>query len=94
MDIPIILVFIAYLVSLTKNKKKALTLNDYYNGKRVLVTGGNSGKLNFNRILIWCLGIGEALAVQLCKLGSEVIITGRDELRLKGVLDRLQSKKT
>lgn len=48
-------------------------------GRRALVTGGTSG-------------IGEAIARALLRAGSGVVITGRDEGRLRGAAERLASE--
>lgn len=45
-------------------------------GKKILITGASSG-------------IGRASAIECAKMGAACIITGRDEIRLKNVLDEL-----
>lgn len=59
-------------------------MNPYYNpyslrGKKILVTGASSG-------------IGRATAIECSKLGATVIVTGRNEERLKATYDRLEGK--
>lgn len=46
-------------------------------GKRILVTGASSG-------------LGRAIAVSCARMGAEVVITGRDALRLAATLNELQ----
>lgn len=48
------------------------------NGKTILVTGGSSG-------------IGRATAIECGKLGANVVVTGRNPERLKGVFDELDT---
>lgn len=50
-------------------------------GKRILVTGASSG-------------IGRATAVECSKMGAQVIIVGRDEVRLHETLDMLDREHT
>lgn len=45
-------------------------------GKKILVTGASSG-------------IGKATAVECAKLGASVVVTGRNEVRLKAVFEEL-----
>ena len=45
-------------------------------GRRVLVTGGSSG-------------IGRQIAIHCAKMGAQVVASGRDESRLKAVLEEL-----
>ena len=47
-------------------------------GKFLLVTGASSG-------------IGRSIAVECSKLGASVIITGRDEVRLKETLSQMET---
>lgn len=56
-----------------------MSYNPYtLNGKTILVTGASSG-------------IGEATAIECSKLGANLIITGRNEVRLKATFDELVS---
>lgn len=48
------------------------------NGKRILITGASSG-------------IGRATAIEASKLGASIIITGRNESRLKETLEEIES---
>lgn len=48
-------------------------------GKKVLITGSSDG-------------LGKQLAIQLSKLGSKIILHGRDEEKVKGVLDQLEGE--
>jgi NAD(P)-dependent dehydrogenase (short-subunit alcohol dehydrogenase family) len=52
-----------------------MTTSRDFNGKIVLVTGSSSG-------------IGEEIATQFAKYGAKVVITGRDEGRIAGVVEK------
>jgi len=53
-------------------RSKNVNLQQFFQGKKVIITGGGSG-------------IGKELAMQLCKLGANVCITGRRIERLEEV---------
>jgi len=57
------------------NRSQKMTLGNYFNSKRILITGASSG-------------IGAELAVQLSKLGASLILTGRNQERLAEVRSR------
>lgn len=61
-----------------------MAMNTCYNpyslkGKKILVTGASSG-------------IGKATAIECSKLGATVIVTGRNEERLKATYDQLEGE--
>jgi len=58
-----------------------MPFNKKFDGKVVLVTGSSSG-------------IGEETALHMASLGAHVVITGRDEQRIKNVADKCRKRTT
>ncbi len=56
---------------------KSVFRDDYFQDKTIIVTGGGSG-------------IGRCLAHELCSLGANVVITGRNQSKLEGVVNELR----
>ena len=60
------------------NNQSTVYRNDLMKGRRVLVSGGGSG-------------IGRATACLFARLGAEVVISGRKQEKLDGVVDAIRS---